>query len=239
VTLADLLAEPALRLLDQALRAIAASDDGGRIVYANPAFCREFRTRVEDVVGLAAPEYMPEAERSRWIEHAACWRRGEPRPLYSALPNGAGELERYLVVPLPLEDAAGAHLGIIATFVRAGTQAGALASSGDEETTVRVVLKEIASTLSSLLSAAASPDAGLDALRPSVPELAALTEREWAVASRVARGDRTRLIANELGIRENTVRNHLKAIFRKTGVGSQLELIDRVESWRTGQSGRT
>jgi DNA-binding CsgD family transcriptional regulator len=35
-------------------------------------------------------------------------------------------------------------------------------------------------------------------------------------------------IARRLGISQQTVRNHLKSVFRRTGVRSQQELLDRI-----------
>jgi DNA-binding CsgD family transcriptional regulator len=51
-----------------------------------------------------------------------------------------------------------------------------------------------------------------------------LTARERTVVSQLARGDRVVNVAEALGIRPVTVRNHLKSVFRKTGVHSQQEL---------------
>jgi DNA-binding NarL/FixJ family response regulator len=59
--------------------------------------------------------------------------------------------------------------------------------------------------------------------------LAALTPREWEIARRVAEGDRVPLIVEDLDIAENTVRNHLKSIFRKLGVSSQAQLVRRIK----------
>jgi DNA-binding NarL/FixJ family response regulator len=51
-----------------------------------------------------------------------------------------------------------------------------------------------------------------------------LTTREQDVAPQVARGRDTRDIAALLTLRPATVRDHLKAIFTKTGVRSRDEL---------------
>jgi DNA-binding CsgD family transcriptional regulator/PAS domain-containing protein len=52
-----------------------------------------------------------------------------------------------------------------------------------------------------------------------------LTEREWEVVARLLRGDRVPAIAQAVYLAPSTVRNHLSAVFRKLGVGSQQELI--------------
>jgi DNA-binding CsgD family transcriptional regulator len=57
------------------------------------------------------------------------------------------------------------------------------------------------------------------------------------VASRLASGQRTQAIARELRISPSTVRNHLKAIFRKTGTSTQAGLVARMRRWSDGRNG--
>lgn len=56
------------------------------------------------------------------------------------------------------------------------------------------------------------------------PALAALTERERAVALGVARGDSNKLIARELNLAERTIKAHLTRAFDKLGVRDRLQL---------------
>ena len=51
------------------------------------------------------------------------------------------------------------------------------------------------------------------------------------IARRIGRGDRTAIVATDLGITASTVRNHLKAICRKTGIRSQVELVQHLRAW--------
>lgn len=52
----------------------------------------------------------------------------------------------------------------------------------------------------------------------------ALTPREHQIAQAIANGRSNRDIASQLGITEQTVKNHLTNIFGKVGVGSRLQL---------------
>ncbi|MFZ5889553.1 MAG: response regulator [Myxococcota bacterium] len=68
--------------------------------------------------------------------------------------------------------------------------------------------------------------------RPSMPAAARLpsafhhlSSRELEVLALLARGDRVEQIAAAMFLSRHTVRNHLKAIFRKVGVHSQAELV--------------
>jgi DNA-binding NarL/FixJ family response regulator len=62
------------------------------------------------------------------------------------------------------------------------------------------------------------------------PDLDLLSRRERDVVTQLLQGHRVVSIAELLDVSEHTVRNHLKSIFRKLGVHSQAELVDRLHS---------
>lgn len=66
----------------------------------------------------------------------------------------------------------------------------------------------------------------------SFPGLRRLSRREWEVLEHLLRGRRVPTIAEQLFVSQNTVRNHLKSIFRKLGVSSQAELLELVTGLR-------
>ncbi len=62
-------------------------------------------------------------------------------------------------------------------------------------------------------------------LTPIVLEAYGLTEREIEIVIQLARGLATKEIAAELSISPHTVRDHVKAIFTKTGFRTRGELV--------------
>jgi DNA-binding NarL/FixJ family response regulator len=67
-------------------------------------------------------------------------------------------------------------------------------------------------------------------LTPILLEAYGLTEREIEIVVHLARGLATKEIAAELSISPHTVRDHVKAIFVKTGFSTRGELVARVFS---------
>ena len=65
----------------------------------------------------------------------------------------------------------------------------------------------------------------------------ALTEREREISDLVADGLSNKLIAVRLGISERTVKAHLNAVFRKTGLSSRTQLALAVQAAPLGACG--
>lgn len=68
---------------------------------------------------------------------------------------------------------------------------------------------------------------------PDATDLTSLSQRERDVVNALCRGLRLSDIAKVLGISNHTARNHLKHVFRKLGVHSQVELLSMIGR-RTG-----
>ncbi|MFM8682051.1 MAG: DNA-binding response regulator [Alphaproteobacteria bacterium] len=68
-------------------------------------------------------------------------------------------------------------------------------------------------------SAVSAPPPPRELQRPIEP----LTERETAILAHIRRGESNRRIGDALGIDENRVKIHLRAIFRKTGARNRTE----------------
>lgn len=145
-------------------------------------------------------------------ERQRAWAAGAPpQPLVVATTAG----ERRLVVPFPLPGEPGAFACVLFDVGDSGSAgpkwfvAGAVEHEAHQDATA---IRE------------------LDARRRDDASFARLTTREWEIARRIAAGDRVSLLAEDLRISPNTVRNHLKAIFRKLNVNSQPQLVRTVRS---------
>jgi len=69
--------------------------------------------------------------------------------------------------------------------------------------------------------------AGIPAGEPPA-ELDGLTDRQREILKRLSGGQRVGTIARELFISPTTVRNHLSAIYKRFGVGSQADLLEKL-----------
>jgi DNA-binding NarL/FixJ family response regulator len=85
----------------------------------------------------------------------------------------------------------------------------------------RIVSPSVAPVIFELIACGESHDAA--PARDSGPD--ALTGREREVMTSISRGRSNRDIATELVISEKTVKNHIRAIYDKLGVGSRAEAM--------------
>jgi DNA-binding CsgD family transcriptional regulator len=163
--------------------------------------------------------------------------------LSSAAPGGAGPRDPGLLVVLPdgslgsmtdagarwLEELGSAGLP---TEIRALAATLGRVGAGPPRLRLRTRAGRWA-----VLHASRLPTAGADAVaviieEPSPAELApllmlayGLTSQEQAVTTLVCRGLSTRELSGALHITPNTLQDHLKSIFEKTGVSSRRELV--------------
>lgn len=97
-------------------------------------------------------------------------------------------------------------------------------TTSQAETLQLLTLQNITETLKDLKL---TPDSQPDSVVSLLPQAATLlSRREREILQTLLTHHRVALIARYLQISPNTVRNHLKAIFRKFGVHSQSELLD-------------
>ena len=70
----------------------------------------------------------------------------------------------------------------------------------------------------------------IDAELETFPGLENLTARQREILTRLLRGDRVSTISRGMHLAASTVRNHLTTLYRKLGVHSQAELIERIHT---------
>jgi DNA-binding NarL/FixJ family response regulator len=75
-------------------------------------------------------------------------------------------------------------------------------------------------------------DADPSFLRSSVMESYSVTDREYRIIELLAEGQANKQIASDLHISEQTVKNHIYSIYKKTGVFSRVELINKINTLR-------
>jgi FixJ family two-component response regulator len=117
---------------------------------------------------------------------------------------------------------------LLRTVEETGTLAGELARRLD---TLRAVLRHGSPVPSGPVGEEATPALEFDPLRNLAPaELARLTPRERGVLRELAKGHTPTAMAHSLGLSTNTIRNHLKSMFVKLGVNSQVALLGKLTS---------
>jgi LuxR family maltose regulon positive regulatory protein len=99
-----------------------------------------------------------------------------------------------------------------------------------DETPIQLTLARLASELSALgLTTTLSYT---QVVPIGHPELAELSPGETEVLNHLVGGSRVLTIAEDLSVQPSTIRNHLKSIYRKLSVGSQRELLERINTLR-------
>ena len=115
-------------------------------------------------------------------------------------------------------------------MLRSVSQAERAASQLSERLhTLKQAIRHTSSVSLALPAQAPAPGAPSDPLRNLAPrDLALLSAREREVLRELARGHTPQRIAASLGLSTNTVRNHLKSIFLKLRVNSQIALLAKL-----------
>lgn len=76
------------------------------------------------------------------------------------------------------------------------------------------------------------PAAQADVLPDFIARERGLTEREMAMVRGILEGKSNKELARDLGIAENTVRNHIYNLYRKLGIQKRLDLVVLVRKYR-------
>ena len=216
--------EGLLRTIEQMSGGVILEDQSGCIIYANKRIIEWSGYRVDELEGqhvnITVPTELHEAlDAERALAH-----EGDQRTRLSVFQRKDGRTFPVAVLPqlITTEDGERAvfallvDLGEVQTARPLGADSGSLAAE----------LAGIASRLNAMSYTATVTDTTV--ARVDQKLLDELSEREREVLARLVAGSRVPVISEELFISANTVRNHLKAIYRKLDVASQSELIELV-----------
>jgi DNA-binding CsgD family transcriptional regulator len=139
------------------------------------------------------------------------------RRLEASCPtDGRGALGARALDPRRAEPPRGASVSTESLDARTGRRLAEL------EQRIRRIAQEVDAT------GVVSPRGGARA--EEVPELDDITARQGEILARLLRGDRVPTISREMHLASSTVRNHLTTLYRKVGVHSQVQLIERMNA---------
>lgn len=205
---------------------IGICDNVPVLLYVNRTLAALIRRTRKQIVGTPLLDFIDAAHADRVAEELRSRRSGRSEPYVVKFRIPGAEPVHQLLFPQPIRAADGEVLGSLAVAVALPNLDGvadALSLDRGVSDGARALLQQVGDLLRR------RTDPSLDDVRRRDPVATQLSAREWEVLSLLHRGARVRNVAQRLGLSENTVRSHLKSIFRKLGVSSQAELVDWVD----------
>lgn len=206
---------------------ILVEDEHGILRYANRRILETCGYEASELEGQPVSILVPEEFREQLDREQEKAREGDSRTRLSALRRKDGRAVPVAVSPQyfkhtprgePVVLSVIFDLGDVQTARPMGAEPGSLAA---ELATVAMRLQSLS------YSASLTGQAVMPVDHPALQEL---SEREKEILALLMESWRVNGIAERLFISPSTVRNHLKAIYRKVGVSSQRELIEWVRS---------
>ena len=219
-------------LLDLFNCGLLATDAERDVVFVNARLREWLGYEIDEVVGRPAIDLVPEEVRPLLIAERESLDRGDIRARLMVLQRKNSTTFPAIALPQVLFDADGRFAGGLMVFVELATIETAKPLGGQFGTDLRSELHRIALQIQSL---GLTANTGTLRLPLEHPVFSDLTDRESEVLAHLVSGDRVPAIARKLFISPHTVRNHLKGIFRKVGVGSQTALLERVREASGGE----
>jgi PAS domain S-box-containing protein len=196
-------------------------DGAGGIRVVNGAASAYFALSASTLVGQNALDMLPPHRREQYEKHFRAWLAGDPYPTRFVWKRDVRK-EVFLVFAarIAFADQAALLVSLVPAVVVEAALGGRIATAASQ---ARAWVTDLA-------RGAEERRSGFS--REGDAELLKLTNREWEIARRLTEGDRVSLLSEDLGISVNTIRNHLKSIFRKLKLRSQSELVRRVRRAR-------
>lgn len=221
---------PLQELLEAMTDGVLITDENGRCTYSNPA--------LDHMVGTKACDPALTDDAPGWISlpHQTEYRRLITRSLNGRIPrrpqmvswnlmNFDGDAISTQTKIIPMHNGTGPSAALLWIFSPAPEEARVIQDPRRRE--LEDAMRRISDELGRIGLAASG---GVAESPPVHPDMDLLSKRERDVVTHLLQGHRVVSIAELLEVSEHTVRNHLKSIFRKLGVHSQAELVDRLHS---------
>lgn len=221
---------PLQELLEAMTDGVLITDENGRCTYSNPALNHMVGTKACDpALNEDAPGWISlphQTEYRRLITRSLNGRISRrPQTVNWNLMNFEGETISTQTKIIPMHNGTGPSAALLWIFSPAPEEARVIQDPRrrDLEDAVRRISDELGRIGLAASGGMAEPQA-------VHPDMDLLSRRERDVVTHLLQGHRVVSIAELLEVSEHTVRNHLKSIFRKLGVHSQAELVDRLHS---------
>jgi len=215
------------RAIEEMPCGVLFEDAEGRILYANQRMLEWTGYSVEELEGRPVAILVPSELLDKLPEARKLVHEGDHRALLSALRRRDGRTFPVAVVPQAATRDADDSLVVMSLLIDLG-EVQTARPMGEESGSLAAELASVAQRLQAMSFAASV--SGERVAPVDHPLLVELSEREKEILAHLVRGSRVPAIAKSLFISANTVRNHLKSVYRKVGVSSQSELIELVRS---------
>jgi PAS domain S-box-containing protein len=229
---------PLRALFDSLSDGVLVTDGAGYRTYSNPALNELVGADARDPQGTTdPPAFLPEDQHERYHEHLEMISSGrldgEMISLDWEIFDAEGERIPVAMKLLPVRNGARNKSPAAVFWLMLDNQAESKARLPADRR--RRDLEEGMRRIAGELHRLGMPTAPLppSEMEP-VPEMEELSPRERDVLDLLLEGHRVVTVSDELCVSTHTVRNHLKSIFRKLGVHSQAELIQKFR----GEAGR-
>ena len=207
---------------------LIARDSRGRILFANDTALKWLGYERHELVGQPLDMLVPPELREVARGEQTATEQGDLRTRLTVLQRKDSTTFAVAAVPSRVQNAPDGSISTYAILVDLGAIQTAKRSGSLDRGGLRDRLEQIADELHAI---GLSSEVGRpDGLSLDHTQLRDLTGREKEVLAHLLAGDRVPIIADQLNLSAHTVRNHLKAIFRKVGVRNQSELIGRVRA---------
>jgi DNA-binding CsgD family transcriptional regulator len=219
------------RVLENTRCGFCVWDNEYKIIHSNKYLAGWFDLKPHEMVGHPVTDFFSDPSRDRGQEELEKINGGDNRMRVSSLQYRDGPAIQVLVIPPPqITKGRDVNIGGAGFIVDCAE----IRAAGVDTQSLSVPLPETLNRVADELRAVsrAIPLSSPPAVPVNHPNLAGLSPREHDVLNQLVNGLRVASIAEALGVADSTVRNHLKAMYRKLEVGSQQELIELVRSLR-------